>query len=132
MLMLDAMMRPLIDPVLNRQGRRLARAGISADAVTLAGLALGLAAAALIALGQPGWALLPLLLGRLADGLDGAVARATHTSDFGGYLDIVSDFLVYGAVPMASVWMDPAANGAAGAFHLDLGRVTPEDDWLSG
>ena len=116
--MLDAVMRPLIDPVLNRQGRRLARAGISADAVTLAGLALGLAAAALIALGHPGWALLPLLLGRLADGLDGAVARATHTSDFGGYLDIVSDFLVYGAVPMAFVWMDPAVNGAAGAFLL--------------
>lgn len=116
--MIDALIRPVIDPVLNAQGRVLARMGVRADAVTLAGLALGLAAAALIALGAPGWALAPLLLGRLADGLDGAVARASHTSDFGGYLDIVSDFLFYGAIPMAFVWLDPASNGAAGAFLL--------------
>jgi phosphatidylglycerophosphate synthase len=116
--MLDAVMRPFIDPVLDRQGRRLARHGVTANGVTLIGLAFGLAAAGVIALGHPGWALLPLLLSRLADGLDGAVARATRPSDFGGYLDIVADFLFYGAVPMAFVWMDPAANGAAGAFLL--------------
>lgn len=116
--MLDARMRPLIDPVLNAQGRRLARAGVTANGVTLTGLALGLGAAGLIALGHPGWALLPLLLSRIADGLDGAVARATRTSDFGGYLDIVADFLFYGAVPLGFVWMDPAGNGAAGAFLL--------------
>ncbi len=116
--MIDAYIRPLIDPVLNAQGRVLARMGVTADAVTLLGLGLGLLAAALIALGAPGWALLPLLASRLADGLDGAVARATQTSDFGGYLDIVSDFLFYGAVPMAFVWFDPGANGAAGAFLL--------------
>lgn len=118
MAMLDARLRPLIDPILNRQGRALARAHVGADTVTAAGLALGLAAAALIALGAPGWALLPLLLGRLADGLDGAVARATQKTDLGGYLDIAADFLFYGAVPMGFVWLDPAVNGAAGAFLL--------------
>src|SRR6056297_1180014 len=116
--MLDAFMRPLIDPVLNRQGRLLARLGVTPNAVTLAGLALGLLSAAVIAMGAPALALAPLLLGRLADGLDGAVARATRPSDFGGYLDIVSDFLFYGAVPLGFVWLDPAANGAAGAFLL--------------
>lgn len=116
--MLDALLRPVIDPVLTRQGRRLARLGLTADAVTLAGLALGLAAAGLIALGHPGWALLPLLLSRLADGLDGAVARATRRTDFGGYLDITCDFLFYGAIPLGFVLTDPAANGAAGAFLL--------------
>jgi phosphatidylglycerophosphate synthase len=116
--MLDARLRPIIDPILDRQGAALARARVSADAVTAAGLVLGLAAAALIALGAPGWALLPLLLSRLADGLDGAVARATTRTDFGGYLDIAADFLFYGAVPMAFVWLDPAANGTAGAFLL--------------
>ncbi|MFQ6549952.1 CDP-alcohol phosphatidyltransferase family protein [Aestuariibius sp. 2305UL40-4] len=116
--MLDAAVRKLIDPPLNRLGHRLAARGIGADAVTLAGLALGLFAAGLIALGAPGWALVPLLASRLADGLDGAVARATRKTDFGGYLDIGADFLFYGAIPMAFVWMDPAANGAAGAFLL--------------
>lgn len=116
--MFDAVMRKVIDPPLNAIGRGMAQAGISANQVTLAGLALGLLSAAMIAFGQFGWALLPLLLGRVADGLDGAVARATHKSDFGGYLDIVCDFIFYGAVPMAFVWADPVSNGAVGAFLL--------------
>ena len=41
-----------------------------------------------------------VLLSRVLDGLDGAVARATKQSDFGGYLDIVSDFAFYVAVPL--------------------------------
>ncbi len=116
--MLDGIMRKAIDPTLDRWGAALAARGWSADAVTLAGLALGLAAAGLIALGWTWAALVPLLASRLADGLDGAVARATRRTDFGGYLDIVADFAFYGAVPMAFVWADPATNGAAGAFLL--------------
>jgi len=84
----------------------------------LMGLGIGLLAALIIALGQPAWALIPLLASRLADGLDGAVARATQKTDFGGYLDIAVDFLFYGAIPMAFVMYDPALNGAAGAFLL--------------
>jgi phosphatidylglycerophosphate synthase len=116
--MLDGMMRRLIDPPLDRLGRGLAARGVAPDAVTLAGLALGLLSAAVIALGAPGWALVPLALSRLADGLDGAVARAGAKTDFGGYLDITSDFLFYGAVPLGFVLMDPGANGAAGAWLL--------------
>ena len=116
--MLDAAMRRLIDPPLNRAGRWLAMRGAQADAVTLVGLALGLAAAATIALGAPRAALMPLLASRLADGLDGAVARARARTDFGGYLDIVADFLFYGAVPLGFVLAAPAANAAAGAFLL--------------
>lgn len=116
--MLDPFARRLLDPGLNQMGRMLAGQGISANSVTFVGLGLGLIAALLIALGHPGLALLPLLASRLADGLDGAVARATTRTDFGGYLDIAADFLFYGAVPMAFVWSDPAMNGAAGAFLL--------------
>lgn len=116
--MLDGIARRLIDPALDRAGRALAARGVGADAVTLAGLALGLGAAALIALGAPLLALLPLLLSRLADGLDGAIARATRPSDFGGFLDIACDFLFYGAIPFAFVLADPGANAVAGAFLL--------------
>jgi phosphatidylglycerophosphate synthase len=117
--MLDATMRHLIDPALTRAGRWLAARGIGADGVTLAGLALGLAAAALIATGAATvLALIPLLLSRIADGLDGAVARVRGKTDFGGFLDIGCDFLFYGAIPMAFVLRDPGANGVAGAFLL--------------
>lgn len=116
--MFDAALRPLIDPALDRLGARLARLGLSANAVTLMGLALGLGAAGAIALGQPLWGLILLLASRLADGLDGAIARATRKTDFGGYLDITCDFLFYGAVPLGFVVLDPAANGLAGAFLL--------------
>jgi len=117
--MLDRMMRRVIDPVVNRWGFALASRGWRADQVTLAGLALGLASALVLAVGWPGWvALLPLAASRVADGLDGAVARATEKTDFGGYLDIACDFLFYGAVPLAFVLRDPGVNGVAGAFLL--------------
>ena len=115
--MFDARLRPLIDPPLDRAGQAMASWGLRADAVTLIGLGLGLVSAATIALGAPGWALIPLLASRLMDGLDGAVARATRLSDFGGYLDIWSDFVFYGAVPFAFALLDPA-NARPAAFLL--------------
>lgn len=116
--MLDALARRLIDPPLNVAGRWLSARGVVADSVTLIGLALGVIAAGLIALGWPLLALIPLLACRVADGLDGAVARATKGTDFGGYLDITADFLFYGLIPLAFVLADPATNGIAGAFLL--------------
>ncbi|WP_289069490.1 CDP-alcohol phosphatidyltransferase family protein [uncultured Aliiroseovarius sp.] len=116
--MLDAYARKLIDPPLNVAGRGLARLGIGANAVTLVGLGFGVAAAGAVAMGAFAVGLCLILASRLADGLDGAVARATQKTDFGGYLDITSDFLFYGAVPFGFVLFDPAANGVAGAFLL--------------
>ena len=105
--MLDAKIRPLIDPPLNAMGRIIARAGISANGVTLIGLAVGLGAAYAIVLQQFGLALALVLVSRLLDGLDGAVARATKKTAFGGYLDIVSDFVFYVSIPLAFGLADP-------------------------
>ena len=116
--MLDTAARKLIDPPLNALGQNLAARGITADGVTIAGLALGLLAALLIAVGWSLLALVPLLASRIADGLDGAVARASKTTDFGGYLDITCDFLFYGAIPFAFVLMHPTDNAIAGTFLL--------------
>ena len=117
--MLDGMMRKVIDAPLNRAGRWLAGRGVTADAVTLAGLGFGLIAAALLAFGAAGALVaLPLMVGRIADGLDGAVARARGNTDFGGFLDITCDFAFYGAIPLAFALRDPAANGLAAAFLL--------------
>ena len=98
--MFDAKLRSLIDPPLNRAGRFLAAAGITANMVTFAGLALGLAAAVAIAFEFYGWGLGLILANRVVDGLDGAVARASAPTDLGGYFDIVADFAFYVSVPV--------------------------------
>lgn len=115
--MLDTALHRAIDPLLDRVGRRLARAGLPADAVTLAGFALGLAAVPLLAAGWYGTALLVILANRLADGLDGAVARQAGPTDLGGYLDIVCDFLFYAAVPFGFALARPE-NAVAAAFLI--------------
>ncbi|ODN70488.1 CDP-alcohol phosphatidyltransferase family protein [Methylobrevis pamukkalensis] len=115
--MFDARLRPLIDPPLDRIAGRLHRAGISADAVTVAGFALGAGAALAIVFGQFLIAFALIAANRLADGLDGALARCVGATDRGGYLDIVLDFAFYGLVPLAFAVHDPPANAlAAGAL----------------
>ncbi|MEQ8657421.1 MAG: CDP-alcohol phosphatidyltransferase family protein [Hyphomicrobiales bacterium] len=116
--MLDGQMRMLIDPPLNALGRIIARAGLTADHITLIGLVLGLAAGVAIAM-QAYWVGLGLVLAsRLADGLDGAVARATHKTDRGGYLDIVCDYAFYAAVPLGFAIADPTSNAVAACALL--------------
>jgi phosphatidylglycerophosphate synthase len=98
--MLDARLRLLIDPLLDRMGRPLAARGVRADHVTLAGFAIGLAAVPALAWQAWSLALVLILASRLLDGIDGAVARASAPTDFGDFLDIVCDFVFYAAVPL--------------------------------
>lgn len=98
--MLDAKLRPLIDPPLNAAGRALANAGVTANGLTVTGLALGLLGAVAIAFGHVGWGLVLIIGNRILDGLDGAVARVHGPSDLGGYLDIVADFAFYVSIPL--------------------------------
>lgn len=116
--MLDNTIRPRLDPVLNAIAARLAGWGMGANGVTWAGFAIGMGAAVAIAQGYVLWGLALLLLSRLADGLDGAVARITGKTDLGGFLDIVLDFAFYGAIPLGFIWLDPAANALAGGGLL--------------
>lgn len=113
--MLDSHIRPFVDPTLDAVGRRLAAQGVPADRLTLAGLASGLGCAVLVAVGEPHWALVPLAASRILDGLDGAVARASRPSAFGGYLDFCCDVAFYGAVPVGFAVAD-AANALPAAF----------------
>lgn len=116
--MLDRAAAALIRPAIDALARALACAGISADAITLAGFGIGLGAAALIASGQYGWGTAVLLLSRLCDGLDGAVARLRLPSDRGAFLDIALDFVFYASIPLAYALADPARNALAGAVLL--------------
>jgi phosphatidylglycerophosphate synthase len=116
--MLDGLMRQLFDPLLDRVGRALARARVSPDALTLFGLVAGLGAATAIVGGYDLSALLLLGASRVLDGLDGATARALRPTDRGGFLDIVFDFLFYGAIPLAFALREPAPNALAAAVLL--------------
>lgn len=111
--MFDAKIRPVIDPPLDAFGRRLAKAGVTANMLTFAGLAIGLGGALAIGLGEFTLGLVFIIANRLLDGLDGAVARATQPTDLGGYFDIVADFAFYVAVPVGFGVADPANTLAA-------------------
>ena len=116
--MLDRAAQALIAPVLGWAAGALARRGVAADAITLAGFGLGLGGAGWIATGHPLIGLGMLLASRLADGLDGAVARRTQATDRGAFLDITLDFAFYASVPLAFALADPAANALAAAVLL--------------
>jgi phosphatidylglycerophosphate synthase len=116
--MFDHHLRPLIDRPLNRIARHLARAGISANMLTGAGLAVGLGAAFCICFGLFIPALALAAASRLLDGLDGAVARATAPGLLGGYYDILADFIFYAAVPAAFAIYNPGANALPATLLL--------------
>ncbi len=116
--MLDRAAIRLLKPALEGAGRRLARLGVAADAVTVLGFMLGMAAAAAIATGSPLAGLGLIGASRLCDGLDGAVARVRGPTDRGAFLDIVLDFLFYASVPLAFAIADPAANALPAAVLL--------------
>ena len=116
--MLDRSATRLLKPALDAGARVLLRMGLGAEAVTLIGFCLGTAAAVAIAFGAFGCGLALLLASRLADGLDGAVARLTQPTDRGAYLDITLDFLFYASIPLAFALADPAANALPAAVLL--------------
>ncbi|HBZ3632313.1 TPA: CDP-alcohol phosphatidyltransferase family protein, partial [Klebsiella quasipneumoniae] len=86
--------------------------------LTLLGFAIGALALPFLALGWYGAALAAILLNRLLDGLDGALARRRGLSDAGGFLDISLDFLFYALVPFGFILADPQNNALAGGWLL--------------
>ena len=116
--MLDRLMLSVLAPTVQRLASALVRRGATADAVTLAGAAVGLSGSGLVALGHPLAGLVLMALGRLADGLDGAIARLTTPTARGAFLDITLDFLFYASVPLAVAVLDPVRNALPAAVLL--------------
>ncbi|PKP70942.1 MAG: hypothetical protein CVT82_04015 [Alphaproteobacteria bacterium HGW-Alphaproteobacteria-4] len=106
--MIDAAILPLQRRLLAPPAEALAARGISADQITLAGFVLGVLAVPALALGQFWLALGLIALNRVADGLDGAVARLNGPTDRGAFLDIALDFLFYALVPLGFAIANPA------------------------
>lgn len=133
--MFDTALRHRLDPTLQVLARWVDRPPVTADRLTLLGLALGLGSAATAALAWWWVALVLWLLSRVCDGLDGPLARRRRhgsgsDSQAGGFLDITADFVSYGStvlgvavgverafgtswVPFAAVLLAYYVNGAA-------------------
>jgi phosphatidylglycerophosphate synthase len=86
--------------------------------MTLIGFLIGMVAALLIATHAYLAGAIAILLSRLGDALDGAMARQTQPTDAGGFLDIALDFLFYAAIPLAFAVAQPPANALAAAVLL--------------
>ena len=116
--MFDRLATRLIRPAVNALAAPLARFGVQANTVTWVGLGLGLGAAALIANGFFALGGLVIVLSRACDALDGAIARQTHATDLGGFLDIALDFVFYASIPLAFAIENPTHNALAAAVLL--------------
>ncbi len=106
--MFDIWLRRRIDPVLDRIGGALAKRELSANQITLAGAVVGVGAAVLIAHGQWLAGLALVIVNRVLDGVDGAVARHNKPTSWGGYFDSLADYIFYIAVPLGFAWANPA------------------------
>jgi len=92
--MLDGNLRTAVDRALIPIGRVLQRIGITADVVTVAGIAMSGGAAVAIGRGNLLLGFILLILTGIPDALDGAVAKAAGTSSKrGAFFDSVSDRL---------------------------------------
>ena len=116
--MLDRAATELIKPLVTKLARLTLGLRLSADTLTLIGFGIGLIAAACIVFHQYWAGLALILLSRLFDALDGAVARLTKTTDRGGFLDICLDFLFYAAIPLAFALANPMLNALPAAVLL--------------
>ncbi len=116
--MFDAAIRKIIDAPLARAASAARMAGLTANGATIGGFVIGMAALPLIATQHYAAALALILVSRFFDGLDGAIARQTRLTDFGGFLDITLDFIFYAGVVAAFALADPERNALAAAFLL--------------
>lgn len=102
--MLDKHLHPRLKPGLNQLAAALDKPFITPDGLTLAGFAIGVLALPFLALGWYPAALIAIVLNRLLDGLDGALARRRGLTDAGGFLDIALDFLFYAWCRLVLRW----------------------------
>jgi phosphatidylglycerophosphate synthase len=116
--MFDRQLLALSKPLVDRIAATLARRGNTADEISITGFGFGVIAIIMIGSGHVLGAIVPLLINRLLDGVDGALARMSEPTDRGAFLDITLDFLFYAGIPLAFAFSDPPQNALAAAALL--------------
>lgn len=116
--MLDKHVVPVLKPPLSDIATVLHNRGIGADKVTAVGFVIGLLCVLALTLNLPLLALVFLLLNRLADGIDGELARKQSSTDAGAFLDISLDFIFYAIFPLGFAIANPAENALPAAVLI--------------
>jgi phosphatidylglycerophosphate synthase len=116
--MLDGPVKKVIRPVFDGVATYVARLGISANLITLTAAIVGLAVLIPLTTQDYAVALMVIVLNRVLDALDGAVARRSGITDLGGFFDVVGDFIFFGAVVLGFALANPEANALAAAWLL--------------
>lgn len=116
--MIDPQLNKLLRPTLATCAKALIGLNISANQVTIIGFFFGMLAVPAIIVEHFTLALVLILINRICDGLDGAIARQTQTTDAGGFLDISLDFIFYSAIVFAFIVSHPQQNALAGGLLM--------------
>lgn len=116
--MIDARILQLQRAALQPAAEFLARHGLRADTISLIGFAAGIGAFAALCLAKWPLALVLILINRLMDGLDGAVARIHQPTDRGAFLDIAFDMVFYALIPLGFAVQGPEANALPAAVLI--------------
>ena len=116
--MLDRWSLKVISPPLQWVARKLDALGVTANQVTISGFIIGLLVIPALALEYYLLAAVIIIFNRLCDGIDGAIARESESTDAGGFLDIVLDFIFYSAVVFGFALAQPAENALVAALLL--------------
>ena len=111
--MLDTPLRKFSEPAVTPAAAHLARAGISANLVTVLGFVAGLGACTAIVTGHDYVGLGLIAANRLLAGFDGPLARQTEATDLGGFLETILGFIFAASIPFAFALADPGRALAA-------------------
>jgi archaetidylinositol phosphate synthase len=107
--MLDTNARNYIQPLLDAIAKNCQRIGLSANALTIIGMMVGVVAAVLVANGQFLAGFVVLWLSGLIDAADGTLARLSKPSPLGAILDITFDRVVEISIILALAHRFPEA-----------------------
>jgi phosphatidylglycerophosphate synthase len=104
---------------------------VSPNALTLIAFVFGIACAGAAARGAWAVGVVLWIANRIIDGVDGTVARlANRQTDFGGYLDILLDFVVYAAIPVGFALQSGDRNVLIWAIVLEAAFFVNACSWM--
>ena len=115
--MLDDKINNLLSFPLKIIGIKLNKIGISPNSLTVSGFILTTISFVLIIYSYFYLALFFFIGSRILDGLDGTVARIIGKTKFGGYIDIVLDFIGYALIPFGFI-INSSENTIAGCILI--------------
>ena len=104
--MIDQYTIKIFKPFLELVASIFYKIGVNANYISLFGLILSFLSFYLILRDLNIIALFLFLFGRILDGIDGIIANKTKITEFGGFIDIVFDFISYSLVPLAFILKD--------------------------